>query len=263
MPLPTRSTQKLAVTARIICCSLVLLSLWTPAALTRNVVNEQVRVHDYARHYRLVVPDDIDSATPTPLVFAFHGLGDNPERMAAYSKLDQLADREQFILVYPKALSLFWPLTAEWARIDLEFFDALTARMQQRFAIDPKRVYLVGMSNGAYFSHLLARERPQVVAAIAAHSGGIGIVAGGPQPACAYSVLLVHGVRDRIIPVAESRYAREIYQGWRHPVTIKELPDLGHVWGTTANINEEIWQFFSDHPNNCPQLLTASAKAPL
>jgi hypothetical protein len=27
-----------------------------------------------------------------------------------------------------------------------------------------------------------------------------------------------------------------------------ELPDLGHMWATKADINETIWQFFADHP---------------
>jgi polyhydroxybutyrate depolymerase len=27
-----------------------------------------------------------------------------------------------------------------------------------------------------------------------------------------------------------------------------ELKNVGHIWGTKANVNETIWKFFADHP---------------
>jgi poly(3-hydroxybutyrate) depolymerase len=54
---------------------------------------------------------------------------------------------------------------------------ALSAAVTSRYNVDLRRVYLTGMSNGAFFRHLVASARPDSVAVIATHSGGLGFLA--------------------------------------------------------------------------------------
>jgi len=65
-----------------------------------------------------------------------------------------------------------------------------------------------------------------------------------------FPVLIIHGDQDKIFPVAFARENRDKYRKEGHVVQYVELPGLGHFWGTDANINETIWQFFSDHPRS-------------
>jgi polyhydroxybutyrate depolymerase len=211
--------------------------------------DEHIEVAGKDRAYRLIVPKSIDPSQPVPLVFAFHGFLDSKDFMAWYSKLDLLAEKHGFILVFPNGRDRRWPLLLELAKPDLAFFDALLDHLSSRYNIDLNRVYLTGMSNGAYFTHVVASQRADKVAAIAPHSGGLGLI-GGKQPDLPhkYAVLLIHGEADALVGASESRRARDAYQKWGHTAEYIEVPKLNHFWAHDADINERIWKFFQEHP---------------
>lgn len=216
---------------------------------TGTFANEEMKVGSGKRAYRLVVPEKIDPKKPAPLVFAFHGLGDSKDLMAFYSRLDRLAARYGFLLVYPNGRNKMWSLVVEWAKEDLDFFDALYSQVSKQYNVDLDRVYLTGMSNGAYFSHVVASQRSDKVAAIAPHSGGLGLLAlGQPKLKRKYAVLVIHGEKDSIVPVKEGRETHAAYKKWGHDVEYLEVPDHNHFWAHKADVNEKIWKFFHDHP---------------
>lgn len=110
-------------------------------------------------------------------------------------------------------------------------------------------IILVGMSNGGYFAHLVGKERANVIAAVASHSGPLGLqTLGGIKAARKFPVLIAHSDRDKLFPIAIARENRDKYEREGHPVTYAELAGLGHEWGTKAGINETIWRFFAEHP---------------
>src|SRR5262245_57041369 len=79
---------------------------WATTAVAQpfgaTVSTEKLAVGGADREYRLVVPDSLRRNEPAPLLFAFHGmLIDSPELMPKYSRLDELAKRHGFLLVYP------------------------------------------------------------------------------------------------------------------------------------------------------------------
>lgn len=211
--------------------------------------NEQIRVGEKTRAFRLVVPE-ADGDEPLPLVFAYHGLGDNKDLMAWYTRLGPVARREGFALVFPTSDKLHWPLIPQLATEDLEFHDKLYDHLTSQYNIDLNRVYLTGMSNGGYFSHLIASTRPDKIAAIAAHSGGMGLVGlnGKLDVSPKYAVMLIHGDADSIVNVAESRRAKELYTKWNHPIEYIEVPRWNHFWAHNVRVNDKIWKFFEEHP---------------
>jgi poly(3-hydroxybutyrate) depolymerase len=81
--------------------------------LRADVGTHELVAEGGARSYRLLLPHD--STTPKPVVFAFHGIGETPESMAAYSRLDRLAADNGFVLVYPAAQNSMW--TAKLVRV--------------------------------------------------------------------------------------------------------------------------------------------------
>jgi polyhydroxybutyrate depolymerase len=215
-----------------------------------NFAGEALTVGKDQRAYRLVVPKTVDFKQPVPLVFAFHGfLIDSKDVMPAYSKLNDTAEKHRFILVYPNAIDHSWALAPDKMVKDLAFFDALLKKLSAEYPIDPNRIYVTGMSNGGYFAHFVGKERSKVVAAVASHSGALGLqTLVGIRADRKFPVLIIHGDKDKIISVNAARENRDKYTKEGHEVKYVEVPGLGHAWATGADINETIWKFFEDHP---------------
>jgi polyhydroxybutyrate depolymerase len=210
--------------------------------------NKKIEISGVERTYKLYAPKALDFKKPVPLVFSFHGLGDGQALMSLYTQLDRLAEKENFVLIYPDGRLHAWPLLPIMAKDDLAFFDALYDLAGKNYNIDQSRVYLVGMSNGAYFSHLVARERSEKVAAIACHSGGLGMMNEEPKLKQKFAVMLIHGDKDSIVNVDESRRARDAYKKWGHDVEYIEVAGLNHFWAHKVKVNQKIWEFFEQHP---------------
>jgi polyhydroxybutyrate depolymerase len=169
--------------------------------------------------------------------------------MPRYTRLDELAADKKFILVYPEAEGRSWGLLPEKVTGDLAFFDGLLVELNNRYRIDPDRVFVLGMSNGGYFAHVVAKERSKAVAAAMSHSGTLGLqTLGGINAERKFPVMIVHGDKDRILPVEWARENRDKYRKEKHEVKYVEIPGLGHAWGSKEKINEEIWGFFAKHP---------------
>ncbi len=215
-----------------------------------NFGSETVKVGDSTREYRLVVPKSIDLAKPAPLVVAFHGmLIDSKDLMPVYTKLNDTAQKHKFLLAYPEAIGKSWGIAPDKVTKDLAFVDALLDKLKSSHKIDANRIYVVGMSNGGYFAHLVGKERSKTIAAVASHSGPLGLqTLLGVRAERRFPVLIIHGDKDNILPVDWARENRDKYKKEGHEVKYVELAGTGHVWGTKDNINETIWQFFADHP---------------
>jgi len=211
--------------------------------------NEKLKVGDQAREYRLVVPVGLDPAKPVPLLFAFHGLGDNKDFIRRYSGFEDLALKEGFIAFFPAGLEKKWELRPGDDNRDVKFFDALFDHVTSKYNIDLRRVYLTGMSMGGYFSNLLASKRSEKIAAIAPHSGGLGALqVQGINAKRKYAAMIVHGDADRIVKVEEGRTSRDAYAKEGHPVEYVEIKGLGHLWARKEKITDRMWKFFMDHP---------------
>lgn len=233
------------------------LLLSTEAARAQKVgtfASESIPVGPDKREYRLVVPKTIDLTKPAPLVFAFHGiLIDSKDVMPLYTKLDETAAKHKFLLVYPNAIDRSWALSPPAMTKDLAFFDALRKKLSADYRIDADRVYAVGMSNGGYMAHFVGKERSKEIAAVACHSGALGLqTLLGIRSERKFPVMIVHGDKDSIISVHIARENRDKYRKEGHKVHYVEIPNLNHFWATDAGINDTIWRFFAEHPRTKP-----------
>lgn len=212
--------------------------------------SESLKVGRDTREYRLVVPKSVDLAKPAPLVVAFHGmLIDSKDVMPKYTKLNATAEKHKLLIAYPNALDKSWGLLPEKVEKDLAFFDALLKKVGDDYKVDPARIYVLGMSNGGYFAHLVAKERSKVVAAVASHSGPLGLqTLGGIKAERKFPVLIIHGDKDPILPVDWARDNRDRYTKEGHEVKYIEVAGLSHVWAHKVDVNETIAKFFADHP---------------
>lgn len=218
--------------------------IWPRPIAADILVGQSITVDGSVRRFRLVSPHSLPPDS-IPVVFAFHGIGDSTESMAAYSELDRLAAENGFLLVYPAAVRSMWATVNIDANdldqnVDIRLFDALLDHLSERFEIDPDRVYLVGMSNGASFAQLVAFARPNV-AAVVAHSGAkLRELSMARNP---FPVLLIVGSDD--FAAAAMRSSADEYRDNGHVVEFISITDLGHEW--SARHNAEMWEFLSKH----------------
>jgi polyhydroxybutyrate depolymerase len=159
------------------------------------------------REYRLHVPP-LPDARPRPLVIALHGGGGTPASVDRLTGFYALADREGFVLAVPRGVGGHWndgrPDAPFRARIgdvdDVGFIDALIDHVASGGPIDPGRVYVTGMSNGASMAGRQAVERAPRLAAIGQVAGTASPdVVAGAQPACPVPVLQIHGTADPLV----------------------------------------------------------------
>jgi polyhydroxybutyrate depolymerase len=118
------------------------------------------------------------SAGDMPLVFVFHGHGGTAANVARSFRIHSLWP--EAVVVYPQGLNTPGQLTDPkgekpgWQSAkgnqddrDLKFFDAMLASLKKDHAIDAKRIYSTGHSNGGGFTYLLWANRHDTFAAAA------------------------------------------------------------------------------------------------
>ena len=165
------------------------------------------------RTYHIHVPSLYDDSIQLPLVIALHGRGGTGESMVIVTRKDfnKLADKDGFLVVYPDGIELNW----NDGRMDEEandrahreniddvgFISELIDSMIKDYNIDPKRVYVTGISNGAIMSYRLACEISNKIAAIAPVDGNIPhMLYPECYPARPVSVVAINNVNDPLVP---------------------------------------------------------------
>ena len=81
----------------------------TPAPTMEPGDSERkVMVNEVERTYLLHIPPGLDKDRPVPVVFAFHGLGQEPATMELLTGFNDVANKAGVLVVYPEGLGLSW-----------------------------------------------------------------------------------------------------------------------------------------------------------
>jgi polyhydroxybutyrate depolymerase len=128
------------------------------------------------------------------------------------------------------------------AQADLMFFRDLISYLEGQWSIDPKRIYVTGMSNGAQMMNHLGCELSDIIAAIGPVSGGYPSLH-SCNPVRPMPVVAFHGTADNLIPYEGQGQillpARERAAGWASHngcdhtpmVTFQKGQVTGETWG--------------------------------
>jgi polyhydroxybutyrate depolymerase len=193
--------------SRILAVRGSLLFVSTPAGLCAQV--ETLMHDDVRRRYIVYTPASYD-ANPDrqyAVVLNFHGRGSTMAEQMLYTGMNRTADRFDFIVVYPQGIAQDWNVGFDQpyreGTDDVGFTVALLDRLEQDYRIDRQLVFATGLSRGGFFTHRLAAELSDRIAAVAA------VGAPMPQPVIdqqsprsgvyAVGVMLIHGTADRIV----------------------------------------------------------------
>jgi len=185
------------------------------------------------RTFKLHIPPNYDSRTPTPLVLSFHGRGSNAFDHSVFSNFSSKADQAGFIVVYPQATGAptTWqdlPMDSEFSDTDVDevlFISDLLDHLEAELNIDTQRIYAVGMSNGGGMTHRLACDLADRFAAIAPVAGAFYLW-DECAPSQPVAVVAFHSMKDNVVP----------YEGTDNPLFI-DVPPIT-VWAQAwADLN--------------------------
>lgn len=137
---------------------------------------------DHTPPYWLFLPPDQDQSTPLPLVIMLHGCRQDAEALAKVTRMNEVAARHGFAVLYPEQTTTVNPLRcwrwyepAHQTRGDGEpaaiagLIDTVGAR--DDVTVDDDRIYAAGLSAGAGMAAVLGATYPDVFAAIGAIAG--------------------------------------------------------------------------------------------
>ncbi len=156
------------------------------------------------RSYLVHLPPQT-SAAAWPVVLSLHGGGGNAQQHRQSSGMDAAADRDGYIAVYPNGSGLLSDRLLTWnagkccgyaqknSIDDVGFITAVIDDLGRRTAIDARRIYAAGHSNGGMMAHRLGEELADRIAAIVSVAGAhVPSTRGGR----AVPVLQIHSVDD-------------------------------------------------------------------
>ncbi|MGI9272766.1 MAG: alpha/beta hydrolase family esterase [Woeseiaceae bacterium] len=176
-------------------------------------VFEATMIHEgRIRQYTLYRPENLPA--DAPLVFMLHGFGSNAKTVVDGTGLNDVADRNEFAVVYPQGLrvkdvwdsdsayadSPFWNSNPEPTTPldDLSFLSELAAHLQSQCGLGTQQRFIVGHSNGGAMSYTMACLAPDVFNAFASVAGPEEIACEAPQ---SVPILHIHGVLDDVVPI--------------------------------------------------------------
>ncbi len=205
--------------------SVLLLALALHASAAENAPaepgdhEEMLQFGGMARTFIVHIPTGFDPHRKTPVVIMLHGRGGSGARVENQTGWDYLADRENFLAVFPDATPQSpdqppnfrlnprqWNWSSEKGagagkRVDdVGFIGALINLLESNYGSDPARVYVTGFSNGGSICWVLGAELTSRIAAIAPVSGELWSKT--PKLTGAMPTLFIIGTADPLNPLA-------------------------------------------------------------
>jgi polyhydroxybutyrate depolymerase len=188
---------------------LVFIAVITAFSAQGQLVSDSVLIEGHYRTFHFLKPNKSQAS----LLFVLHGSGGNGRKMrAGAQKLEAIAPVENILMVYPDGYKNYWNECRKTAQsaANLEninenaFFGQMIGYFEQKYTIDPKKVFAVGTSGGGHMAYKLALTMPEKLRAITA------LIANLPdtnnmdcaEKRMAIPVMIVNGTADLTNPYA-------------------------------------------------------------
>ena len=215
------------------------------------------------RPTNVILPEGYDRSESWPLVIVLHGYTANGTGQDRYLGVSSRGSTFGYITLAPNGTrnqqgNRFWNATEACCDFfqsgvdDLGYLTGLIDEAVEKLNVDPKRVYVVGHSNGGFMGNRLACDASEKVTAVMNIAGSSFLDPARCQPAQAVGYLHVHGTFDTVIAFEGGRLAtgadypgaQTVVERWRTrnacdaPSSVRELDLDQGVLGeeTTASL---------------------------
>jgi len=237
----------------------------TAAQTTRGEPETRTWTIDGTVRRALVYAPSKDTRGKVPVVFGFHGGGDNIEHFSIAGFQDAWPEAA---VVYMQALERnpgrgdtgFQNTDVSASNRDLRFFDTALADLRQKFRVDDARIFAAGFSNGARFVYLLWATRSKTFAAFAPVSSTLATIElKEPKPLIQIGGRAETNVRQQMESVEVAKKLNfamgsgercgpdcTLYRSPRGAPVITIVHDGGHVYPSFAT--DAIVSFFRSRP---------------
>jgi len=192
-----------------------------------------------SRRYKLYIPSGY-SGQASALIVMLHGCTQSPDDFAAGTRMNFAAEAHGCLVVYPeqpqtanasKCWNWFKPDDQEREQGEPSLIAGITREIMRDYNIDPRRVYVAGLSAGAAAAAVLGATYPDLYAAVGVHSGlACGAARdmpsalaamrqGSPAPSMwsgagrAVPTIVFHGDRDTTVHPSNGDYVIEQVAG--------------------------------------------------
>ena len=131
--------------------------------------------------YKLFVPSGYDGAgAPLPLVVMLHGYGQDADDFARGTGMNALAEKHGCLVAYPEqsgsasgagCWNWFEQGHHHRGRGEPALIAGVATRIMSEYAVDPRKVFVAGLSSGGAMAVIVGRTYPDLFAAVGCHSG--------------------------------------------------------------------------------------------
>lgn len=196
------------------------------------------------RRFHLYCPPDLVPDELLPLMVMLHGCGQDAQSFALSTRMNQLAARERFLVLYPEQDRLahargcwnWYDTRSGRAYAEAALILKAVDRVCLRHPVDPARVAIAGLSAGGSMAALIATRHPGRFRAVAMHSGippgradstlsALGAMNGHrvsnnrqvatlplvAQTHCWPPLLVIHGRADAVVAPSNGRAAVDLW----------------------------------------------------
>lgn len=197
----------LALVAFTGCGTLPVSKAATPAPATVAAKDTEAGTFTSGTHqgfrYRFYLPPNFKRSQPLPMVVMLHGCAQDADTFARVSKMNSIAAKEGFAVLYPEQLDShhhkrcwrwFDPVHQGRDAGEPGAIHGMVGIVAGQYGIDRTRVYVAGLSAGGAMASVLAANYPETFAAVGSASGleylaatdetnaWVAMSLGGPDP---------------------------------------------------------------------------------
>jgi polyhydroxybutyrate depolymerase len=228
----------------------VVTSIVTLAKANALLIQKQMKWDYQDRSYAVYLPSPSD--TQRPMLIYFHGAGGFAWPEIQHSGFLEVANENNFILVYPQASIWDHPDIPSWNVVefnpvdDIGFVKEMFTNLVSDFPVDEKRVYASGMSSGGYMTYYVAFNMGEKLTAIAPVAGLPTSFVSMPQALqCKLPLMHIHGTIDATVSYFGGDYSVSVdstiafwtrNNGCVISPVITEMPDIYPNDGSTVTV---------------------------
>jgi predicted esterase len=177
------------------------------------------------RVYRVGVPQSYETAKSVPLILMLHGGGGDENYFPEMDNgtIGRIADQRGYLIVCPRYH------TQRDKEYKADLLQMIEVARGEYPKIDPKRIYVTGISMGGFATYTLATRHPDLFAAGCCVSGTGAVEAA--EALKTTPMLIIQGGRDEVVPPAGAQRvdARLTELGYPHELHIFANNGHGYV----------------------------------